>query len=83
MCGSRLYRHMAGMVLELVGWIQSSQMIGTFVQGVVFEPLRAEMYVIPVNSAQVELILNEPRRIVTVTVQFPAEVDLPHVPQGK
>ena len=74
---------MPGIVLELLGCTQSSQTIGTFVHGVVFDPLRAEPYVMPEKSGQVEEILNvPPRRQVNVTAQFPSNVDLPHVPQG-
>jgi hypothetical protein len=58
-------------------------MTGTIVQGVVFEPLRAEAYVIPVNSGQHEVTLKAPCWLVNVTAQFPFNVDLPHVPHGK
>jgi hypothetical protein len=81
-CASRLYRHTAGITLEFVGWTESSQITGTLVHGVVFEPLRADAYSILVNSGQVETILNPPRWLVKVTAQLPGDVDLPHVPHG-
>jgi hypothetical protein len=82
MCTSRLYRQTAGIVLELLGWMHNSQMTGTLVHGVVFEPLRADVCVIPVNSGQVDVTLNAARLLVNVTVQFPCNVGLPQVPHG-
>ena len=60
MCAARLYLQMLVTVLESLGCTQSSQMTGMFVQGVVLDPLRADVYVIPENSGHVEAILNAP-----------------------
>jgi hypothetical protein len=76
------YVQLPGTVLELLGCTHSSQMTGTFVHGVVFDPLSADAYVIPENSGQVEAILNDPRLPVNVTVHVPSDNDFPHVPQG-
>jgi len=41
-CVVRLYRHTPGTIWELFDGTHSSQMTGTFVQGVVFDPLSAD-----------------------------------------
>ena len=82
-CALRLYLHIPGTVLELLGCTHSSQMTGTFVQGVVFDPLSADAYLIPENSGQVEAILNDARLLVSVTAHIPLNVDFPHVPHGR
>ena len=63
--------------------MQSSHMTGTFVHGVVLDPLRADPWDIPVNLGHIDVTLKEPPcALVTVMAQAPSTVVFSHVPQG-
>ena len=71
-------RHSIGVV-----GLYSSQMTGTFVQGMVSDLLSADAYMIPENLGQVEAILNDAWLLVSVTTHILLDVDFPHVLHGR